>query len=144
MMDVEKDMMLSMILLKHQFDYIYADRVRPCGVTFVQAIYMKTINDSEGVITMSKLAMLFGVTRARVTTVLKGVRDAGHLVEEPIDGRTIALSLSPSGKEVVKHFDRIVQDDQGKIIGQLTNEEFEVFKKVISKASEYLKTNYLD
>lgn len=141
-MEDDKDMMLTMILLKHQFDFIYAEKVKPYGVTFIQAVYMKAIHDSETVITMSMLAKLFGVTRARVTTVLKGVREAGYLVEEHIDGRAISLGLTEKGKEVVQHFNKLVQEDHNKIFSMLTPDEFQTMKKVLSKASEYFSATY--
>lgn len=136
---VVDEIVLSCMLLKHQYDFVYNEKVKPYGVTFIQAIYLREIYMSNGVITLSALAKRYDVTRARVSTVLKGVRENGFLKETPIDGRTNALSLTEDGIRFVQEFDKMVEADYDRVFGSFSQEELMILHRAIQKAVEGFK-----
>lgn len=122
-MDFTDEYIFMVMQMKHHYDRVFSKRLKSYGLTLVEVIYMKTIANATGTITMTQIAEKFNVTRARVTNVLKGVCKAGYLVKTPIDGRTVALSLNEAGLEIVRDFEYMCRKDYERMFAGLDEHE---------------------
>jgi DNA-binding MarR family transcriptional regulator len=107
------------------------------GLTVAGAQFLGAIYYNDGA-SMRELSDMLSVDKAHATrTVQKLIEDG--LVEDTGQGHAYSLHVTQSGTEAVKVSKRIFEDAWRSMLRDLTPEEMEVLRTIISKAAKVIK-----
>lgn len=124
-------------LMKTYMDKRTIGPLEEIGLTVAGAQFLGAIHHNEGA-SMRDLSDMLSVDKAHATrTVLKLIDDG--LVENRGHGHAYSLALTPEGKEAARKAKRIIEDAWSSMFRDLTPEERDVLKVIISKVSKAIR-----
>ena len=124
-------------LMKTYMDKRTIGPLEEIGLTVAGAQFLGAIHHNEGA-SMRDLSDMLSVDKAHATrTVLKLIVDG--LVENRGHGHAYSLALTPEGKEAARKAKRIIEEAWSSMFRDLTPEERDVLKVIISKVSKAIR-----
>lgn len=96
-------------------------------------------NQEEGVI-QKDLAKKFNRNKASITSMLQGLEKKGYIqrIISKNNEREKNIYVLEKGKELIEDFDELFITVENKLLNNLTNEEIENLKKLLTRVNENL------
>lgn len=102
----------------------FADATQPWNITTQRFSAMTLIHNNPG-IKPTELARAMGIARSGVVIILDWLESAGYVYRlgEQADKRTLALSLSDDGKQMLAEVSAVVAEHDARIASKLSADE---------------------
>jgi DNA-binding MarR family transcriptional regulator len=84
-----------------------AGRLEPLGLRIVEASVLVLIKANPA-ITQTEIGRCLGIQRANMVPLIAGLVGKGFLVKSPVDGRSLALSLTDAGDAMRAQVDALM------------------------------------
>ena len=124
-------------LVKGYLDRVTGPKLEAIGMTPATAPFLKVIAENEG-ISLRELSEILVVDKAHTTRVVSKLIDDGFVVNMA-QGPAYSLHLTPKGKEISGQVKSIVDDAWKSMFRDLTPEEHETMKVIMSKVANVIK-----
>lgn len=119
--------------------------VNPKKISWLQYDILCQIQ-KEGNILPSKLSLLLGMSRTKISKALKDLKVFGYIEQFPnsLDGRELYTSITEEGKNLLEDISLKHDDLYQKAVNVFTKEEQENFTKLANKLSKELRKSRIE
>lgn len=114
------------------------EALEPLGITARQLGILELIV-TRGCMTQQAVGQLLKLDRTTVVQVVDALEEGGWLVRnvDPLDRRCHALTVTPTGKEILKKGSNRMEKAEEKFLASLTETEREQLKSMLAKLYGY-------
>jgi DNA-binding MarR family transcriptional regulator len=98
-----------------------AARLAPLDLRISEASLVLLLNGNQ-TMTASMIGRILGIKRANMVPLLNRLEAAGLIAREPIDGKSLAIALTPAGRTVLADVQRVTSTFEDELLARIPPE----------------------